>query len=37
MLAEATEPELVEHAFDMDYNWPMKDLFSHIANTAGAV
>lgn len=35
MLAEATEPELVEHAFDMDYNWPMKDLFSHIANTAG--
>ena len=35
MLAEATEPELVEHAFDMDYNWPMKDLFNQIAHTAG--
>lgn len=35
MLAEATEPELMENAFDMDYNWPMKDLFSHIAATAG--
>ncbi len=35
MLAEATEPELVEHAFDMDYNWPMKDLFSEIAYTSG--
>lgn len=35
MLAEATEPELVERAFDMDYNWPMKDLFSEIAATAG--
>lgn len=35
MLAEATEPELVEHAFDMDYNWPMKDLFSEIAATQG--
>lgn len=35
MLAEATEPELVEKAFDMDYNWPMKDLFSEIAATAG--
>ncbi|MDE6469037.1 MAG: alpha-amylase [Muribaculaceae bacterium] len=35
MLAEATEPELMEHAFDMDYNWPMKDLFSHIAATSG--
>ncbi len=35
MLAEATEPELVEEAFDMDYNWPMKDLFSEIAATAG--
>ncbi len=35
MLAEATEPELLEHAFDMDYNWPMKDLFNQIAKTAG--
>lgn len=35
MLAEATEPELTEHAFDMDYNWPMKDLFSAIAATSG--
>ena len=35
MLAEATEPELLEHAFDMDYNWPMKDLFSAIAATSG--
>ncbi|MDE6854010.1 MAG: alpha-amylase [Muribaculaceae bacterium] len=35
MLAEATEPELLEHAFDMDYNWPMKDLFNQIAMTSG--
>lgn len=35
MLAEAPNPELVEHAFDMDYNWPMKDLFSEIAATSG--
>ncbi len=35
MLAEATEPELVVEAFDMDYNWPMKDLFSEIAATSG--
>lgn len=35
MLAEATEPELTEHCFDMAYNWPMKDLFSAIAATAG--
>ncbi len=35
MLAEATEPELMQDAFDMDYNWPMKDLFSQIAATAG--
>ncbi|MDE6333636.1 MAG: alpha-amylase, partial [Muribaculaceae bacterium] len=35
MLAEATEPELMEHAFDMDYNLPMKDLFSAIAATSG--
>lgn len=35
MLAEATEPELAEHAFDMVYNWPMKDLWSAIAATSG--
>lgn len=35
MLAESSAPDLLEHAFDMDYNWPMKDLFSEIAATAG--
>ncbi|MDE7466625.1 MAG: alpha-amylase [Muribaculaceae bacterium] len=35
MLAEAPNPELMEQGFDMDYNWPMKDLFSAIAATAG--
>ena len=35
MLAEASKPELQKHAFDMGYNWPMKDLFSEIAATAG--
>lgn len=35
MLAEATEPELMEQCFDMGYNWPMKDLFSAIAATSG--
>lgn len=35
MLAEASVPELEEHAFDMAYNWPMKDLFSAIAFTSG--
>ncbi len=35
MLAEAPDAELMEHAFDMDYNWPMKDLFSAIAATSG--
>ncbi len=35
MLAEASEPDLARHAFDMSYNWPMKDLFSAIAATAG--
>ena len=35
MLAEASEPDLEEHAFDMAYNWPMKDLFSAIAATSG--
>lgn len=35
MLAEASQPDLEEHAFDMAYNWPMKDLFGAIAATAG--
>ena len=35
MLAEASKPELNKHAFNMGYNWPMKDLFSEIAATAG--
>lgn len=35
MLAEASQPDLNEQGFDMSYNWPMKDLFSHIANTQG--
>lgn len=35
MLAEAPNADLMEHAFDMDYNWPMKDLFSAIAATSG--
>ncbi len=35
MLAEASEPDLARHAFDMSYNWPMKDLFSEIAATSG--
>ncbi len=34
MLAESSEPALTLHAFDADYNWPMKDLFSAIANSA---
>ena len=35
MLAEATSPELQELAFDMGYNWPLKDLFNEIAYTSG--
>jgi len=35
MLAEASVPELQKNCFDMGYNWPMKDLFSEIAATAG--
>jgi glycosidase len=31
MLAEATKPELQEHAFDMTYGWQFKDLFNEIA------
>lgn len=36
MLAEASKPELTLHAFDADYNWPMKDVFNAIAATGGA-
>lgn len=36
MLAEATEPELLANAFDMDYNWPTKDLQNSIAATQNA-
>lgn len=35
MLAEASNPDLVEHAFNMAYNWPMKDVFNAIAATEG--
>lgn len=35
MLAEASKPELQKQAFNMGYNWPMKDLFSEIAATSG--
>lgn len=35
MLAEASKPELNKHCFNMGYAWPMKDLFSEIASTAG--
>lgn len=35
MLAEASAPDLNEHAFNMSYNWPMKDVFNAIAATAG--
>ncbi|MCH5233146.1 MAG: alpha-amylase [Muribaculaceae bacterium] len=35
MLAEATAPDLQVLAFDMGYNWPMKDLFNEIAATSG--
>jgi len=31
MLAEASEPELHEHAFDMTYGWQFKDLMNDIA------
>ncbi len=31
MLAEASEPELQVHAFDMTYNWQLKDLMNRIA------
>jgi glycosidase len=35
MLAEASKPELLRKAFDSDYNWPMKETFSEIANAQG--
>lgn len=35
MLAEASNPELNRNAFNMSYNWPMKDVFNAIAQTAG--
>ena len=35
MLAESPKPELLADAFDMGYNWPMKDLFNAIAATSG--
>jgi len=31
MLAEASEPELHEKAFDMTYNWQLKDIMNNIA------
>lgn len=35
MLAEASKPELLLNAFDVDYAWPMKDMFNSIAATKG--
>lgn len=35
MLAEADKPELLLNAFDIDYAWPMKDVFNAIALTKG--
>lgn len=35
MLAEAAKPELLLKAFDVDYAWPMKDVFNAIAKTKG--
>lgn len=35
MLAEASKPELLLSAFDVDYAWPMKDVFNAIAATKG--
>lgn len=35
MLAEASEPVLLEQAFNADYAWPMKDVFNAIAATHG--
>ncbi|MDE7180341.1 MAG: alpha-amylase [Muribaculaceae bacterium] len=35
MLAEADTPSLLVEAFDVDYAWPMKDVFNAIAATKG--
>lgn len=35
MLAEAAKPELLARGFDVDYAWPMKDVFNAIAMTKG--
>lgn len=35
MLAEAPDPELLQNAFDMDYNWPMKDVQNAVAASQG--
>ncbi len=35
MLAESSKPELLLAGFDIDYAWPMKDVFNAIANTKG--
>lgn len=35
MLAESPAPDLLAKAFDMDYNWPMKDLMNEISYSAG--
>lgn len=35
MLAEAAKPDLMLKAFDIDYAWPMKDVFNAIAATKG--
>lgn len=35
MLAESSEPSLSYKAFDMGYNWPMKDLQNEISYSAG--
>lgn len=35
MLAESSKPELLLKGFDVDYAWPMKDVFNAIALTKG--
>lgn len=35
MLAEASKPELLHKAFDLDYAWPMKDAFNAVAHGQG--
>lgn len=35
MLAESAKPDLLLKAFDIDYAWPMKDVFNAIAKTKG--